>query len=813
MNCKTKMRFKQLSYILIFLLFAILITSCSPYKHISKDGYLLTKNKVSIDSKTLPKSDFVNLIKQDPNSSFLGIRLGMYFYSLSSAGEDSTVNFISRNVFRRLGEKPVELNKDFTYSSVREMKDYLRIKGCFDGKVVDSVEYKKKKAKVFYNINIGQRYKIDTFFVSSEDNEILPSVLEIMSNTPIKKGVFYDETIFAQERDRLTLELRKQGYFDFSSEYILFNIDTANNNYTTKVNLFISSKQKTSLAEDTLNTTKSKSSSFKKHKIRNILIYPDYSTELPNTDLSKLDTNIIYHRQKEKFGLNKYVIISPQEKKMRIKPILRSIMFQRDSLYSPIYAERTYNALNQLKNFKFIDISYSPLILDSKNSELDTSLLDCIIRLSLVKPVQVLTSLEATFSAVNNSLLETNTSNLGMEFNVGLSHKNIFKGAEIFSSNAKSAFEIRSDIFSKKADTINKWSLVNAFEAGIDFAIEFPRFLIPFGTRFYSRQFLPHTTIKAGYNFQKRAYFERSIFNLNYGYSWNYTTKYSHAIIPAEINFVKMNITNQDYIDFLQTLDRRIRYQYSDHLVTASRYSFVYNSQQLNKKEDFVYLRFNIESAGNFIYLINNLSRSPKNELNQYTIFNIPYNQYLRTDFDFKKYIYPSQEQTLVFRVYGGIGVPYGNSKGLPYEKSFFSGGNNNHRAWELRELGPGASKMDHTQLRYDRSGDIQMGANFEYRFPLVSIVEGATFFDIGNIWTLYDQKDMQGGQFDFSRFYQEFAAGYGLGFRFNLQFIIFRLDFAIKVWDPSQDLKERWVLPQTDFRDIKLSFGIGYPF
>ncbi|MDD2530107.1 MAG: BamA/TamA family outer membrane protein [Bacteroidales bacterium] len=806
---------KLLNLLFLFFLTVIIITGCSPYKHISKDGYLLSRNKVLISEKNLPKSDFVNLIKQDPNSSFIGVKWGMYFYSNSPAGEDSTVSFFSRNVFRRLGQKPVEFSKDLTYSSAKEMKEYLRVKGCFDGKVVDSVVYKKRKAKVFYHVNIGKRYKVDTFFVSSEDNSILPSVLEIMSNSPIKKGVYYDETMFADERDRLALELKKQGFFDFSAEYILFNIDTSNNNYTTKVNLFISSKRKSANLEDDSSTVVQNNtfSSFKKFKIRNIYIYPDYSTELLNTDLSKLDTSIIFHRQKDKFGLNKYVFIAPLPQKMKIKPILRSVMFQRDSFFSPIYAERTYNALNQLRNFKFIDISYIPFIFDNKATELDTSLLDCVIRLSLEKPVQISTSLEANFSAVNNSLLETNSSNLGMEFNVGVFHKNIFKSAEIFSSNAKATFEMRSDIFNRNADTISRWSLVNALEAGIDFGIEFPRFLIPFGTKFYSMQFLPHTTIKAGYNFQKRAYFERSIFNLNYGYSWNYTTKYSHAIIPIDINFVKINITSQDYVDFIATLDRRIRYQYSDHLVTATRYSFIYNSQKLNKKEDFHYLRFNIESAGNLIYLINNLSASPQNELKQYTIFGIPYNQYLRTDFDFKRYIYLNEKQSLVYRVYGGIGVPYGNSKGLPYEKSFFSGGNNNHRAWELRELGPGSSKMDETQLRYDRSGDIQIGGNIEYRFPIYSIVEGATFMDVGNVWTLYEQKDMDGGQFQFDRFYNELAVGAGLGLRLNLQFFIVRFDFAIKVWDPAEDLKNRLVIPNTKFRGINLNFGIGYPF
>ncbi|MCK9163050.1 MAG: BamA/TamA family outer membrane protein [Bacteroidales bacterium] len=810
------MKFKKLLDIKTALfIITILFVGCSPYKHISKEGFLLSKNKVLVESKVLPKSDFVNLIKQDPNSYILGVKLGMYIYSISPKGEDSTVSFISRNLFRKLGQEPVEFEKNYTHRSTQDMKSYLKNKGCFDGDVTDSILYDKRKAKVFYSIKIGQRYKIDTFFVSSEDKGLLSSALEIMASSPIKKDIYYDEDLFIAERERLVSELNKNGYYDFTKDYILFNIDTNNNNYTANVNIDILSKElKQENKEDSLKDFMTSTPSvFKKYKIRNIYIYPDIAYQEALDINSTIDTNIIFHRQKDKYGLNKYYVIYSPPESMRIKTLLRTVMFQRDSLYSPIYAERTYNALNQLKNFKFIDISYSPILFNNKQEVLDTSLLDCFIKLSLTKPVLLTTSLEANFSAVNNSLITNNNSNLGMELNAGFQHRNIFKGAEIFSFNGKTAFEIKSDIFSSNVDTINKWSLVNAFEAGFDFGIEFPRFLIPFGTNFYSMQFLPHTTIKTGYNFQKRNYFERSIFNLNFGYSWNYLTKYSHAIIPMEINLVKMNVTSQYYIDYIETLDKRIRYQYSDHLVTNSRYSFMYNGQELNRKRDFTYLRFNIESAGNLIYLVNNLSVASKNDLDQYTIFGIPYAQYLRTDIDFKKYHYIGENQVFVFRAYGGIGLPYGNSSGLPYEKSFFSGGNNNHRAWELREIGPGSSKIDDSQLRYDRSGDMQLGANLEYRFTILGPLEGATFIDIGNVWTLYEQKDMEGGQIRLDSFYKELASGVGIGIRLNIQFLIIRADFAVKAWDPSKPINERWVIPQTKFNSINMNFGIGYPF
>ena len=101
---------KRFLHHIIFVVILVLACSCSPLKHISEDGYLLSKNKVECDSKLINTSDLNNLIKQDPNGTFLGVKWSMYFYSLSGRGADSTVNYISRSVFRRLGSKPVELN-------------------------------------------------------------------------------------------------------------------------------------------------------------------------------------------------------------------------------------------------------------------------------------------------------------------------------------------------------------------------------------------------------------------------------------------------------------------------------------------------------------------------------------------------------------------------------------------------------------------------------------------------------------------------------------------------------------------------------
>ena len=250
----------------------------------------------------------------------------------------------------------------------------------------------------------------------------------------------------------------------------------------------------------------------------------------------------------------------------------------------------------------------------------------------------------------------------------------------------------------------------------------------------------------------------------------------------------------------------------TDHMVMDTRFSFSYNGQDLDKRSDFNYIRTNIEAAGNFLYLLSNVFKQSKNDNGQYEVFNIPYSQYVRADFDFIRYFYLNEKSSLVARFFSGCGYYYGNANSLPYEKSFFAGGANNNRAWQLRELGPGSSSPQ-SALRFDRAGDIAIGGNIEYRFPISGIFEGATFIDIGNIWTINEQKGFEGGQFELKDFYKEFAIGGGLGLRLNIQFLIIRLDLAMKLHDPSKAENERWVIKDTQFKDLQLQFGIGYPF
>lgn len=787
----------------------LVFSACSPYKHLDKKDYLLSKNKVELHGNNVSSGDFHNLIKQDPNRTFLGMKIPMYIYSASSPGKDDEISVVDRNVFRRLGEAPVPYRKDLSKATVEEMRTYLHSKGCFSGTVKDSLLFLKKwympgqkskrRVEARYIIHTGPRHKIDSIYYQTADTAVQSRLNIWKKKSLLASGDFYDEAKLKQERSRITKLMKQEGYFAFSESYISFRVDTSKHNHLLDISMQIDLPI---VLQDSIPIK----INHPLYKINNIFVYPQHTAS--QNPIEKTDTVTTYNENAKSDSLQ--VIHFIHSRKPEIKPgtIARAIMVKPNALYNPKTIERTYNELLSLKNFRYVDIALNEADWRIK----DTLGLDCIIRLQREKRHSLTNSLEANYSA--NVLEDASSSasgTFGVEWKVGYQHRNLFRGAEIFSANLKAAMEVQSD-FSRQEENISFWNLISAYELGGDIGLEIPRFMFPFGQKLFSRTFRPHTTIKLSYNTQRRSYFYRNIASGAFGYAWRFNKTVQHFLFPVELNLVKMDITNEDFRNLIERYDQRVQYQYTDHLVMDMSYTFIFSDNDPEYLRNHNFLRWNVEIAGNLFYLSGIVSKREKNANGQYEVFGIPYAQYLKTDFDYRYYIPFSAKQTLVLRGFGGIGIPYGNAIALPYEKSFFSGGANNLRAWQLRQLGPG-SFAGTSEKKLDRVGDLTLGMNAEYRFPIFSILEGAAFVDAGNIWLLRQTPNTLGGKFEFDSFWKEFAVGIGLGLRINISFFIFRIDFAVKALDPALPLGERWVLNKVKFKDIVPHFGINYPF
>ena len=328
---------------------------------------------------------------------------------------------------------------------------------------------------------------------------------------------------------------------------------------------------------------------------------------------------------------------------------------------------------------------------------------------------------------------------------------------------------------------------------------------------------MPHTEISASVSYQTRPEYTRNIISGAYSYTWNVRRKFFFKATPLRVNIVKM--FNIDSLFYSVLSDPFLKNSYSNHFDIGVGASFYYVSDPASKPvDDYFYLRWNTDLSGNLLSLLN--GRLKKNEKGEHLIWNSPYSQYIKTElsavYTFKFGHNPNH--MLAIRALGGIGKGYGNSDMLPLEKMFWGGGAYDMRGWQPRTLGPGYAPRDSAYTIPNQTGDIKLEGNLEYRFPIISMFNGAVFTDVGNIWTFErkpkDPSDVidERGVFRGKDFYKHLAWDVGLGLRLDLNFAVIRLDLGFKTYNPATS---EWSGPGKWFKknNYEISFGIGYPF
>lgn len=782
--------------IILLLIIAAGLSACNISNHLSKNQYLLTKNKVDITEKKarLELDEINSLIEQHPNQSLFGIaRVKMWLYMWTDHPDRS--KFASW-INKTLGEKPVIFDTRLAETSETQISSYLNNIGYFNNIVSFNKRLNKRQNKVDidYIIDLSTPYSIRKISYLIPDPEIKYLILKNNSYSLLDTGQVYNAYTFEEERNRLANILKNEGYYAFNKEYVYFEVDTTIGHNQLDVTVNISNRQMQGSVPDEVTEA-----AHKRFLINDIYINTDYNPLAAQERKSDtLLVNLPRDDDRNKF-LPYYFIYRDQ---FRIKPqaITQSIFLEPGQLFVLQDVQKSYKRLNNIRLFKYANIQFHEI---ERNST-DTSkfdYLDCNIQLSRAKLQSYTIEAEGTNTG----------GDLGIGFNLVYQNKNIFRGAEILSVRTKFAMEVQR-LSSVEKETDDKTFLFfNTMETGGEISLYFPRFLIPVRHTTFSKYFKPKTTLTTGINYQRRPKYERYITNLSFGYDWSASEFKEHIFLPFDISLVKVFPTPafDTILDNLK--DERLKNQFTDHLIMAMSYSYVFNNQDINKLKNFTYFRGNIETAGNMLNAMDQVIQAPRNEEGYYTLLNIRYAQYIRTDLDFRYYFILNENNTIATRAIFGVGIPYGNSDALPFEKGFYGGGANGMRAWEFRSLGPGAYVSD--DANFDRMGDMKIEANIEYRFPIYKFFKSALFVDAGNVWLLNDNQSFPEGNFKFNSFLSEIAMDAGLGLRFDFGFFIFRIDGAVPLRNPALPKGDRWSFNEISFRRINWNFGIGYPF
>ena len=192
-----------------------------------------------------------------------------------------------------------------------------------------------------------------------------------------------------------------------------------------------------------------------------------------------------------------------------------------------------------------------------------------------------------------------------------------------------------------------------------------------------------------------------------------------------------------------------------------------------------------------------------------------PYSQFLKLDVQLRNKFKMTGKSLLATRVHVGAIWTYGNSSIAPYSELFYVGGANSVRAFGVRSIGPGRY-YDHAGrgTYLDQSGDLKLEANVEYRFNMISNLNGAFFLDAGNVWLIREDDSHEGGVINSKDFLKDLAVGTGFGFRYDMEFLVLRFDVGIALHAPYNTGKTGYYNIRKFYKDgVAFHFAVGYPF
>lgn len=775
----------------------LVLASCSNTKNFSKNQYLITQNKIEFADKNpgIGVSELQGLMQQKTNKRFLGVlRFKLWAYNRAIRKNKKTKfrNWMENTV----GERPIILDTSMTANSCREMEKYLGNVGYFYSKVDYSLTLndKKHKTRIKYNVSPSTPYRIRNVKFEIEDPILYHFVMEKAQASLIKEGDIYNVYTLEKERERIAEHLAINGYYGFVKDYVFFEVDSSL--MSKEMDLFVKIKDVT--IPDPDSAGKFIEHPHYRYMIEKVLVYPDYDPTKPIQPKDEFDTLVEeVHQIKKDRPADYYYIV--YKNKLRINPniLTQSILIEDNEPYNLKDVSETHKRFGYLSIYNYSQINFVENKPDTPPDSSGFKKLECRINLQRAPLNQYSIEAEGTNSG----------GDLGIGGNITYRNRNIFRNGETFQLRLRGALEAQR---SNQTESENQQTFLffNAFEWGMEAQISFPRFLIPVKMERFPKYFRPTTNLSTGFSFRKRTTYDQYILNVTFGYHWQESITKSHVLQPFNISSVKMYPTPEFTEELDEINDPRLKNQYTDHLITAIQYSFIFNNQNIKKVKNFIFFKGDVETSGNIFYGFNSVLDSEKDTLGQYRISGIPYAQYARLEIDFRYYWLISRTNQVVFRFMGGVGVPYGNSKSLPFEKGFYLGGANSMRAWIYRGLGPGGFQDPGSNI--DKMGEILLESNIEYRFPIYSFVKGAVFCDVGNVWLFEENENFPNSSFKFDTFLNQIAMDAGLGLRLDFKFFIFRLDFAMRLRDPAQDAGNRWVANKAIWF---WNFGIGYPF
>lgn len=773
MKLKKKKRMKKNSLLIICTVIALSILSgCSTTSHLP-EGEVLYKGvkKFNVENQddgpngTEAYEEVVGALSMSTNSWF---PFGLWVYNRFERYEKG----IGKWIFKKFAADPVLLSSVNPDTRVKVASNLLHDYGYFNGTVSYQVDTLKnpRKAKLNYFIDMGKPYLIDTLTYEGFSPKIDSLIHKWEYKKLVHSGDNFNVIRLNEERQRLIDLLRDHGYYYARNEFLTFLADTIMRPGYVCLKII----PKSNIPKEALRT----------YYLGNTSVHlTGYKGEEPVDSVTHQDFTIHYAGKKP--GI-------------RYNVLRKRFIYMKGETYSQTRQNYTQEALARLGAFKYSEFQYTPRSKDSDTLD---------IRVNTMFDLPYNSELE-----LNVTTKSTKQTGPGAIFN--LSRRN-FRGM-----GATLNLELKGSYEWQTSSTVDgESSVMNSYEMGAALSLEFPRLVIPWvKDRVDPFRYPSQTNFKIYVEQVNRAkYFKMLSFGGNISYSFQPSRSMKHTVTPLHLSFDHLQHHTAAF-DSISTANPMLFRSLNDQFIPSMTYTLTYDNTW-KKKMTRVWWENSITSAGNITSLIYLACGKGLKDRNKKFI-GTPFAQFLKVNSEIRPLFYLSDKQQIALRFTGGVIWAYGNRTIAPYSEQFYVGGANSIRAFTIRSIGPGrfhpAKNASYSYI--DETGDIKLEANAEYRFRILSNflggnLNGAVFMDAGNVWLMRKDEARPGAEFTFKRFFDSVALGTGIGIRYDLSFLILRLDWGIALHVPYDTGKSGYYnIPR--FKDGSgLHFAIGYPF
>lgn len=790
---------KNFNYILLCLVLGLL-ASCSTTSNLPDGEYLYTgiksteiKGKSGAPLEDAALDEAQASLAYAPNNSLFGsssirtpLPMGLWIYN---SMVNKKMTGFRKWFFDTFAATPRTITSASPDTRVKVAKNILQNFGYFGADVkynlVDQKDPKKKK--ISYDISLGQAHYLDS--VKYVFPEIEDSILQATKeNCLLKPGNQFSVLDLQNEKIRLNKEFHNNGFYFYRTNYIQYFADSLNN--PGKVNLLV-------IADKQMPQKAKHQWKFGKREVfirqNNGLRFSGGTGDNGSTGRRRMmsyDDTLSFRN----------LTIAYQGKRMPVsqRVIYRGLKFRSNRMYNEDQVAQTVNALSSMNIFSNVQLSFTP-----RDTTDTCTILDSRINLTMDKLIDA--SLEFNLTYKSNT-------QFGPDLALTFAKRNAFHRGETLSMTLRGLYYWR--LSNSQGMDVNKR---NSYEYGIDLGYTVPWIAFP---GFVNKRYRYPTSSKFSGAFTRsniaNVYrFNRFQFGVDYMFQ---SSKYiKHTFSPLNIDMLNLRDVSEDYIKAIERYNSVLGLLVADRYTPAMQYTFSFD----NSSNPFLNVTTNfsatVKEAGNVIATAQMIGGKSWNEKGKSFIFN-NYSQFLKFIFELRNKFRLTPRSLIATRAYLGLARPFGNSESIPLTDWFYAGGANSIRAFATRSIGPGAFYNPEINYYLLHSGDIRMELNAEYRFPLFGNLHGALFVDAGNVWEWKDSGSdgtpVEKLELRSDTFLKQISLGTGFGFRYDMDFLVIRLDVGIAIHAPWDTGKSGYYNIPNFWKDgVALHFAIGYPF